>query len=53
MQPKESKSNRHFTVSIIKSFVRVIAGVALASSLFVTTGILLIIAEILGVVEEL
>ena len=61
IQPKDT-SKGHFYVSIIKSFVRVAAGVALilsalqpfhADQFIVTTGALLIIAEILGIVEEI
>jgi hypothetical protein len=53
MQPKESKTNRHFTISMIKSAVRIAAGIDLALGNIWYAGILLIIAEILGVVEEL
>lgn len=53
MQPKESKSSRHFTISLIKSAVRIGAGVNLALGNIWYAGILIIIAEILGIVEEL
>ena len=53
MQPKESKSNSHFWISMVKSGVRIWAGAALCWGLPVTAGILLIIAETLGVAEEL
>jgi len=53
MQPKESKSNRHFTISLIKSAIRIAAGVNLAINNIWYAGILLIIAEILGILEEL
>ena len=52
MQPKESKSNKHFTWSILKSSVRIFAGIVLATSGFQLVGSLFIIAEILGIVEE-
>lgn len=55
MQPKESKSNWHFNVSIAKSAVRIFAGVALlcADQWYVNVaGTLLILAEVLGIVEE-
>ena len=52
-QPKESKTNWHFRVSIAKSFLRVLAGVTLIQSHVITAGILLILAEILGIIEEL
>jgi hypothetical protein len=44
---------RHFYISMVKSGVRIIAGAALVLGLFVTAGLLLIIAEVLGVAEEL
>lgn len=53
MQPKESKSNRHFIVSLIKSGIRILAGVALCLGDIWKAGVLLMIAEILGIVEEL
>jgi hypothetical protein len=52
MQPKESKSNRHFYTSMIKSFFRVLACVCLGYKDFVGAAALLGLAEILGVVEE-
>lgn len=56
MEPKESKSNRHFTLSILKSGVRLFAGIILATSGVAgikIVGVLLIVAEMLGVAEEL
>jgi len=53
MQPKESKSSRHFWISMVKSGIRIWAGAALCWELPITAGILLIIAETLGVAEEL
>jgi hypothetical protein len=52
MQPKESKSNRHFYTSMIKSFFRVTACICLGYKDFTGAAALLIFAEILGVVEE-
>jgi len=46
-------SNKHFMVSMIKSMFRLAAGAALVLGLFVTSGSLFIIAEVLGIVEEL
>ena len=51
VQPKDT-SKGHFYVSIVKSAVRIAAGVALIMGAFVVTGALLILAEILGIVEE-
>ena len=53
MELKESKSNKHFTLSILKSGVRIFAGIALATGGITLAGILLIVAEILGIAEEL
>ena len=53
MQLKESKSSRHFTISLIKSVVRIGAGVTLVFNNLWYAGVLLIIAEVLGIVEEL
>lgn len=53
MQPKESKSNSHFWISMVKSGVRIWAGGALCWGLPVMAGVLLIVAETLGVAEEL
>ena len=53
MQPKESKSNRHFINSLIKSVVRIAAGVALITGYIWYAGYCLIVAEIFGIVEEL
>ena len=52
MEPKESKSKHHFYISLVKSFVRVGAGAVLISGNYILAGILLIAAEILGVIEE-
>ena len=52
IQPKDT-SKGHFYVSIVKSAVRIAAGVALIMGAFVVTGALIIIAEVLGIVEEL
>ena len=53
MQPKESNSSKHFRISILKSILRIIAGIALMSEYVVTAGCFFIVAEILGIIEEL
>jgi len=53
MQPKESKTNWHFYISLIKSGFRMGAGFALMLGHLVLSGVLLIIAAILGIAEEL
>jgi hypothetical protein len=53
MEQKESKSSKHFIVSLVKSIIRISSGVF--SLIFKNIEILiwgLIIAEVLGVLEE-
>lgn len=52
MQPKESKSNKHFYTSMVKSFFRIVACACLIYKDFVGTAILFAAAEVLGIVEE-
>lgn len=52
IQPKDP-SNGHFYVSMIKSFLRIAAGATLLNGLFLQAGILFIVAEVLGIIEEL
>ena len=44
---------RHRTVSFAKSGVRILAGVFLCVNMLVSAGVLLILAELLGILEEL
>ena len=43
----------HRNISFVKSLLRIIAGIALITSNFISAGILFILAEILGIVEEI
>lgn len=43
----------HFYVSIVKSVLRIAAGGTLITGAFVTAGILFIVAELLGILEEI
>ena len=52
MQPKESKSSRHFWFSMTKSFLRIIGCWVLAYNDVVGAAILLGAAELLGIIEE-
>jgi hypothetical protein len=52
MQIRESKTNWHFNVSMVKSGLRIIAGAATIKGEFVIAGTLLILAEVLGILEE-
>ena len=51
VQPKDT-SKGHFYVSIVKSAVRISAGAALIMGSLAVCGWLIILAEILGIVEE-
>jgi hypothetical protein len=44
---------KHKNISIIKSIIRIIAGTCLCFGSFWVTGVLLIVAEILGIIEEM
>ena len=52
VQPKDT-SKGHFYVSLVKSALRIIAGVVLVQGLLFEAGAFLIAAELLGIVEEL
>ena len=52
MQPKESKTNKHFRVSMFKSGIRMLGCASLILGDMITAGSLLFIAECLGIVEE-
>ena len=52
MEPKDT-SERHFRISLIKSFIRIVAGILLMTGNLLVAGALLIAAEILGIAEEL
>lgn len=52
IQPKDT-SKGHFYVSIAKSAIRIIAGGCLVAGNLVFAGIGFILAEVLGIVEEL
>ena len=53
MQPKESKTNWHFYLSMAKSGLRIVAGVALMVQDFELCGLFFIVAEVLGIAEEI
>ena len=52
VQPKDS-SRGHFYVSLAKSAIRIFAGGVLMSGNFWLAGVCIVIAELLGIVEEL
>lgn len=52
MQEKESKTNKHFRVSMIKSGTRMLGCAALMLGNLIAAGSLLFIAECLGILEE-
>lgn len=49
----QNSSLTHYNVSMAKSALRVLAGVSLVFSSLIIAGLLLIVAELLGVVEEI
>jgi hypothetical protein len=53
MQQKESKTNHHFRISLAKSGTRIAAGIWLGMGDLLVAGTMLVIAEILGILEEL
>lgn len=57
MEVKESQTKKHFTISLVKSFIRIFAFVAIAvfakETYLSLAGIALSAAEILGIFEEL
>lgn len=52
IQPKDPSKN-HFRISMVKSGVRILAGLSLFFGSVTLAGILLIAAEGLGILEEL
>jgi hypothetical protein len=52
IQPKDT-SKGHFFVSLAKSAIRVVAGIAFMQGSMFIGGTLLIAAEVLGILEEL
>ena len=52
IQPRDT-SEGHFFVSLAKSAIRILAGVAIIYGSLMIGGALLIAAEVLGIVEEL
>ena len=53
MEQKASKTNKHFYLSLVKSFIRIGSCMLLVSNEPILCGIGLIIAEIIGILEEL
>ena len=53
MQVKESKTNWHFNISLAKSCLRIVAGITLIRGELIISGVLFILAEVLGIIEEL
>ena len=52
VQPKDP-SKKHFYVILVKSGLRIFAGATLAAGQLYVAGMLLIFAEMLGIVEEI
>ena len=43
----------HLYISLVKSAIRILAGTALIAGFIIWAGILLILAEVLGIAEEM
>ena len=52
IQPRDT-SRGHFYVSLVKSAIRIVAGGCLVTGNLLMAGICIIMAEVLGIVEEL
>jgi hypothetical protein len=52
MEPKDT-SKRHFYISLVKSIFRIGSGISLTFGYVTGAGALLVIAEVLGIAEEL
>jgi hypothetical protein len=53
MQPKESKSNSHFRISIVKSIIRIVGCYFLFIGNLPFGAVLFGLAEVLGILEEI
>jgi hypothetical protein len=53
MEQKESKSSRHFYISLAKSTLRLLGCILLMQGNLLRAGTLFFIAECLGIAEEL
>lgn len=53
IQPKESKTNSHFWISLVKSSLRFAACYGLFYHYFESSAILFALAEVLGIAEEI
>lgn len=52
-QPLDLSKLLHFWISMVKSGIRIVAGLALISGSLFWAGVLLIWAELLGILEEI
>ena len=50
---KQPDPQAHFLLSLVKSGFRIAAGCTLILGMFATTGVLLIVAEAIGIAEEM
>jgi hypothetical protein len=53
MKEKESKSTSHFRWSLLKSTLRIIGSIAFMYSNIYISGIMFLIAELFGIIEEI
>jgi hypothetical protein len=50
---KQPNPKAHFYISLVKSILRILAGAALLKLCLLGAGVLIILAELLGILEEL
>ena len=50
---KQPDAKLHFWISMVKSVLRIAAGISLCFGCLLLTGVWLILAELLGIAEEL
>lgn len=50
---KQPDPRKHQIISFAKSGLRILAGIFLCANMLISAGVLLILAEILGIAEEL
>ena len=50
---KQPDTKAHFYISLVKSAIRIIAGLVLMCGMIHATGLLIIVAEVVGILEEI
>lgn len=53
MEQQLPDARKHQLISFAKSGIRILCGIFLCANMYISAGVLLIVAEILGIAEEL